>query len=49
MKSPVLIDLSVLFFLYIYRLALPYRTKLFIGINVRKIRDCQKPQKILTH
>ena len=25
---------------------IPYRTKLFIGINVRKIRDCQKSRKV---
>ena len=25
---------------------IPYRTKLFIGINVRKICDCQKPRKV---
>ena len=25
---------------------IPYRTKLFIGINVREIRDCQKSRKV---
>ena len=35
-------------------LIIPYRTKVFIGINVREIRDCQnrerfKPTKSITH
>ena len=28
------------------RIDLPYRTKCLIGINVREIRDCQKPREV---
>ena len=28
---------------------MPYRTKLFIGINVRELRNCQNREKILAH